>query len=139
MVRRAAGIVAALAGLVTGLVGCSGLLVPFALDPTVRVGQWTVWCAGVAAVTCEGVATLAINNMGRKRPAGDLTVRQRPVCPPAPDWADATECWQAYVPVVGGGAVCMVIALRTDGHYGQIAGDYPGEIRLPDDPIACPP
>lgn len=105
----------------------------------VTVDGWSATCLEVESETCRRVALLAINNLGRNRPAGVLTVQNRRSCLMVPSWADGTRCWQADIPV-GTGSVCMVIARRTsDGTYAQVAGDVPGRAHLPTDPGGCPP
>jgi hypothetical protein len=107
--------------------------------PRVIVGQWWASCIDVGSDTCQGVAALAINNLGRGHPSGNLLVRSRRACPVVPTWADGSRCWQADLSV-GTGNVCMVIAKRnSDGQYAQVAGDVPGRAHLPTDPVGCPP
>ena len=116
---------------------------------TIRVGQWSASCRGVPPDICEGVASLALNNLGRgNRPTAPLVVQDRPICPPVPVWADPTHCWQVYVLVyppgnvvtgVFSGTICMVVAKRsTDGEYAQVAGDVPGKATLPGASAGCP-
>ena len=106
---------------------------------TVMVGEWQAACGAVDPAVCQGVAALAINNLGRNRPTGVLTVLSRPACPQVPNWADGSRCWQVYTPV-STGTVCMVVAKRsTDHQYAQVAGDVPGRASLPGDTKGCPP
>lgn len=95
--------------------------------PTVMIGEWTSRCMDVKLVDCRGASERFLNLLARGHQAvfdqsgGHLTVRPRPACPPVPDWADGSYCWQ----VTADGATtstgepwCMVIAKRsTDTRY----------------------
>lgn len=95
--------------------------------PTVVIGEWSSQCVDVEEADCVGASERFINLLARGHQAvfdqsgGVLTVRPRPVCPPVPDWADGSYCWQ--VTAVGaslssGESLCMVIAKRsTDTRY----------------------
>jgi hypothetical protein len=112
---------------------------PGASGTTVMVEGWPASCADVDPAVCEGVAALAINNLGRNSPSGPLAVDTRPICPAVPSWANPAHCWQVSTPV-STDTVCMVVAIRsTDGKYAQVAGDVPGRASLPTDPRGCPP
>ena len=120
--------------------GVSPLTSPSTAVPrTISIGQWTAECLGVANDICASVASLAINNLGRNTPSAPLAIKSRRTCPAAPDWADASRCWQADVRI-GSSSVCLVVARReSDGSYAQIAGDVPGRAVLPSAPVGCPP
>jgi hypothetical protein len=114
-------------------------IAPGASGTMVEVQGWPASCADVDRAVCEGVAALAINNLGRNRPSGVMAVDTRPICPPVPSWADPSHCWQVSTPV-STDTVCMVVAKRsTDGKYAQVAGDVPGRASMPGDPRGCPP
>jgi len=86
---------------------------------------------GLTSSTRAGATARAlfINNLARSHDSvltesgGALWVEPRPECPPLPDWADPTQCWQAAA-VVADGEVCMIIA-RGPGSlgFGQVGGD----------------
>lgn len=99
--------------------------------------SWSARCVGVDGATCIGVGGVAINNLGRNRPSGLLTVESRSTCPTVPSWADPSQCWQIYAPV-GAETVCMVVAKGYDGHFGQVAGDVPVKATLPGTSRGCP-
>jgi hypothetical protein len=106
------------------------------ITTTVTIGEWSASCSTVELTVCEDVASLAVNNLGRNRPSGVMTVQARPACPRVEGWADGSRCWQVYIPV-GARTVCMVVAKRpTDGQYAQVAGDVPALLTSRD--AGCP-
>ena len=96
--------------------------------PVANVEGWAAICVDVDLDTCADVAGVALNNLARSQASGMGAITERRSCPAAPDWADASRCWQVRTPVnAGETTVCAVIAKRpTLGGYGQIAGDSPG-------------
>jgi hypothetical protein len=94
---------------------------------TTIIDGWTVTCASTAADVCQAVAGLALNNMARSAPSSPtatIRVERRSGCPPVPDWADGSACWNAQVPLAAGAEVCIVVAYRPAlGGYGQVGGD----------------
>jgi hypothetical protein len=107
------------------------------------VDGWLVSCQVPDPAVCESIAAVALNNLGRGRPAepqGPLTVRERRTCPEVPDWADPAQCWEAMIPL-GPGAepACMVYARRPElGGYGKVAGDDLTGLVVPDPQPGCP-
>ena len=118
-------------------IGAVAVLVAGCAQLSITVDGWAVSCGVVDPAVCRGVAGLALNNLARDRPSGPLSVVDRPVCPAVPDWADGRRCWQVDIPV-GGDSVCMVVAIRYDGRYAQVAGDSPGLVRPAGAPRGCP-
>lgn len=112
----------------------------------VIVEGWSVSCettpiADTAA--CEAIAAVALNNLGRSRPPeplGVITVHERRTCPVVPEWADASRCWQAVIPLGPGlQPACMVFARRPHvGGYGRVAGDQLSGLALDDPQPGCP-
>lgn len=95
---------------------------------TVKVGDWSASCEAVEIADCQGAAERFINLLARswasvfEQSGGLLAVTGRPVCPPVPDWADGSYCWQVSAPGASWSStdapVCMVIAKRgTDTRY----------------------
>jgi hypothetical protein len=109
-----------------------------AAPTTMRVGSVAATCVDVNPSVCADVASLAINNLGRGVPPDVVTVTGRPVCPPVPDWADGSFCWQANF-ASAATPLCMVVAKRpTLGGYGQVGGPILGRAGpLPKDWPAC--
>ena len=112
---------------------------------SIKVEGWSVDCQIPDQATCKGVVALALNNLARNRPAnptGTITVTARGSCPAAPDWADASQCWNAFIPLSSGEPpACLVVARRPVlGGFGQVGGDdYSGLARIgPPPPPGCP-
>ena len=101
------------------------------LAESVKIGDWSADCDGVATDDCEGVAALFVNNLARSwhwvfdQSGGTLSVEPRPQCPTLPDWADGGYCWQVTASVRSG-SICMVVARQTRTlplGFGQVGGD----------------
>ena len=110
-----------------------------------QVEGWTVACEGSDRADCEGAAALALNNLAWRRPdrpTGVITVRDRGLCPPVPDWADGSRCWDVLIPLRSGEPpACLVVARAAGGGaFGQVAGDdYSGRAQIgPPPPPGCP-
>jgi hypothetical protein len=116
------------------LLGCGSIVVE----------GWSVSCQTTVMGSCERVAAVALNNLGRGRPQepkGIITIQDRRACPNVPEWADPSHCWQADIPLgPGSQPACLVIARRPQlGGYGQVAGDELSGLDTTNPQPGCPP
>ena len=97
-----------------------------------RLGDWSALCGAVDRNDCVGSSQRFINLLAWSgqsvfaASAGLLLVSPRPDCPPVPDWADDSFCWQVSASAAPK-PICMVIAKRRADRryadYGQVGGD----------------